>query len=331
MGRYPFLASADEYLEKRKAFIAKSTYAEWGRKVKYLNRVLVDLHGQGKLESYNPERMTENDIAAFLTWAREKAIQPATVEKYITLLSNICNYAGNSVIVRMKASGERFPRRTPKDLKCLDQDELEMISEAADKMDGWYGEVAKFLMAIYPYCGLRPSELRLAHIEDLDTKRWRIWVRHPKGEGTYARQRYAPILPPARKAVMEYLEAREARIKQLGVKAAVPLIPAKHSEGIGCYSENRFRSIKAQVMASVPGVKFSLKTFRDTFCQMNIDREPGNLSAVSVAMGHSTTKTTERHYGRMRSDSALDALEKAWELKSISPLIDQRKNLPGYL
>ena len=232
----------------------------------------------------------------------------------------------------MKASGENFPRRTPKDLKSLDREELGMISEAAEKIGGWYGDVAKFLTAIYPYCGLRPSELRLAHLEDLDTKRWRMWVRHPKGEGKYARQRYAPILPPARQAVLDYLIARERRLEELGSKNAIPLIPAKHQDGVAFYSESRFRAIKAKVEVATPGVRFSLKTFRDTFCQMNIDLQPGNLTAVSVAMGHSTTKTTERHYGRMRSESALNALEKAWEgPKGISPLIESRNQLPGYM
>jgi hypothetical protein len=52
---------------------------------------------------------------------------------------------------------------------------------------------------------------------------------------------------------------------------------------------------------------------------------------TSVLMGHSTTKTTERHYGRMKTNSALDAIEKEWEGASAKkPLIEIQNNLPGY-
>jgi integrase len=44
--------------------------------------------------------------------------------------------------------------------------------------------------------------------------------------------------------------------------------------------------------------------------------QPANLSEISQTMGHSTTKTTEEHYGRIRSDRAQDDIEKAWENRS---------------
>jgi hypothetical protein len=37
-----------------------------------------------------------------------------------------------------------------------------------------------------------------------------------------------------------------------------------------------------------------------------------NLSAISQTMGHSTTKTTEENYGRIRSDRAIGDIEKEW-------------------
>jgi integrase len=62
----------------------------------------------------------------------------------------------------------------------------------------------------------------------------------------------------------------------------------------------------------VEPIDFSLKTLRDTFCQMNIDMNPANLSAVSVQMGHATTNTTEKHYGRLKENKALEILELEW-------------------
>ncbi len=58
-------------------------------------------------------------------------------------------------------------------------------------------------------------------------------------------------------------------------------------------------------------ISFCLKDFRAVFCQQSIDRGVGT-SAVAVAMGHSSTKTTETYYGRMRTEKALAELNAAW-------------------
>ncbi len=74
-----------------------------------------------------------------------------------------------------------------------------------------------------------------------------------------------------------------------------------------------------------------LKSFRDTYCQMNIDMNPANLSAVSLTMGHSTTKTTESHYGRIKQESSLEILLSAWGSQEVNPpLIDRTHEITGY-
>jgi integrase len=146
--------------------------------------------------------------------------------------------------------------------------------------------------------------------------------------------REAPILPPARAAVLRFLEARSNRLKRYGV-GSVALIPALHDGEMGFYSSNTFRCMKAGLEARVNKelngrqISFTLKTFRDTYCQMNIDMRPENLSAISQTMGHSTTKTTEEHYGRIRNDRALDDIEKAWESRSTPPK-DPKGPMTGY-
>jgi integrase len=181
---------------------------------------------------------------------------------------------------------------------------------------------------MYVYSGLRPSELRLAHLEDINVVKWKCWVRHPKGEKKYAKQRNAPIFPPAWEGVHRFLRAREERMRNRGFENATPLIPAQHGSEIGFYASGTFRKIKGMMV--VPGIKFSLKTFRDTFCQSNLDRDPTLLSDVSVAMGHSTTKTTELHYGRLKNEQALDRLQRSWQQASaINRLIDVRIGVTG--
>jgi integrase len=315
MGRYPWLTASREYMEMRRGFIAEATYHEWRRRLHRISCVLIQLKNENKLSTASPMKITRADIAAVIRWGQDSGLQPVTLEKSLMLMEKVCAFVGNPVFERLRAAGENLPRRTPKDLSSLSLEELERIAAKAEEVKGWYGDVARFLVAMYPYSGLRPSELRLAHVEDIDNRKWRIWVRHPKGERKYARQRYAPILPPAWDAVTRYLRAREEHLRKLGIENATPLIPSEHGEDIGFYSSARLRAIKKLV--EIPGVKFTLKTFRDTFCQMCIDRDPNLLSDTSVAMGHATSRTTKMHYGRLKNDQALERLQRSWQESSV--------------
>ena len=80
----------------------------------------------------------------------------------------------------------------------------------------------------------------------MDTTRWRIRVRHPKGEIRYGKKREAIILPPARPAVIRFLEARKSRLEKLGANS-VALIPALHDGMAGFYSSNSLRKFKKEL------------------------------------------------------------------------------------
>lgn len=178
-----------------------------------------------------------------------------------------------------------------------------------------------------------PSELRLANIDDIDVQRWTLFIRFPKGQGKWARQRTEPILPPARESVIRFLKAREDRLRRLGLKEALPLIPAFHRGTVGFYSGSKFRELIGIVKSKLPSdfPHFSLKTLRATFCQMNLDRDPSLISDVSYAMGHASTRTTEAFYGRIKQDKALERIQRAWEQASAkNPFIDEKYEVSGY-
>jgi integrase len=314
MGRYPFLAFAKEYLERRRAYLAKTSFEEFARKAKYLDRVLVELKKGGRINTTSPAKITEEDIGHLIEWMNEEGHENAYIAKNLGFIKAVCEYAGNGVFTKMKASGKELPKKVPKDLHPLTEEDLNTILQKAEGLHGWNGDVCRFLVWMYPFTGLRASELRLAHLEDIDTVKWTIFVRHPKGEKRYARQRTAPILPPAREAVKRYIEARRNRLSQKGIKSEA-LIPACHG---GFYSSTGFRRMKANLESLVNldmeegrELSFNLKMFRTTFCQQCIDRG-AKIDSVAVAMGHSSTKTTETFYGRMKTDKALDDLNKAW-------------------
>jgi integrase len=348
MGRYPFLTYAMKYLEKRRAYLAPSSYEDFERKARFLSRTFGELHKAGMIGTTNPNKLTVADISAYILWMRKEALEGSYMAKNLGFLKQVCDFAGNPVFAQIKANGEELPKKTPKELNALSEEELKLILDKAEELKGWEGEVCRFLMWMYPYTGLRASELREAHLEDINPKAWTIFVRNPKGKMTYAKKRTAPILPPARKAVIRFLKAREQRLKSLGVSKCEALIPARHENGtVGFYCSNAFRNMKKDLMERINvdledgRLDFHLKTMRDTFVQMNIDKDPRLTAAVSMAVGHSTTKTTEISYGRIRNDRALQDLQKLWENGADetsspapqnvkNPLIEKKYDISGY-
>lgn len=350
MGRYPFLETGKRYLERRKPFLAETTFSDLERKSRYLNRVFVQLKKDGKVSTTNPEKLNATDIGAFKEYmektsseeqertGKRKKAQHNYLVGLLQFLKQLCEYSGNDVFKELELNGEDLFEKVPKDLSSLSDKDLVIIYKTAQSMKGWTGEIARFIVAMYPYTGLRASELRLAHLEDMDVEQWTIWVRHPKGEGRYARQRTAPILPPARAAVLRFLDARKKHLSKHGIRNAEPLIPCWWKGEFKFYESTQFRTIKASIekkaLENGTPIRFHLKTFRDTYVQQNIDRNPVNLSAVSVTVGHATTRTTETSYGRIRVNQAVEDLQKAWELDALPNIqfqrIDNKFDITGY-
>ncbi len=166
MGRYPFLETANRYMERRRAFLSPTSVEELGRKGRTLNKVFVQLKASGRVEHTNPEKMTRKDVSAFILWMRERHHENSYIAKNLGFLKQLCEFAGNPVFAEMKAQGERMPTKTPKELKAMTMGDLEAIFKAAEEMTGWYGEVARFLVHFYPFTGVRASELRRAGVKD---------------------------------------------------------------------------------------------------------------------------------------------------------------------
>lgn len=224
-------------------------------------------------------------------------------------LKGFLEWSGNPVVTRMKARGYvRFPRTLEKPIRTLSEDELARVRAAADSIEGWAGVTARFLVVFLPASALRPKEIRLARLRDLELERGRILVSHPKGEGSWAAPDYAPVLPFARPALEDFLREREAFV---GSDECEYLLPYRRPDGeIGPWSEPMLRKLKGEI-ARRSGVTFSLKTFRATFCQMAVDNG-ARIEAASRGMRHGSTKTTEKYYGRIRADNAFKEIEDAF-------------------
>jgi len=264
---------------------------------------------------------------------KKQGLDPETQLKYLQHLNNLLLFCNNPIIEQMKRDGVRFPSRPKKSIKTIDEEDLSAIQKATESLEGWRGEVAKFIVWFLPYTGLRPKEIRLGHFEDLDTRTWEFRIRHPKGENSWAEKRIVLVQPPARIAVLRFLEARDKHIRQSGLKTATALIPNLHRNMDEFYSSNWYRELKKEIKDLV-GFDFRLKDFRPTFAQMIVDRDPSLLPDVSTILGHSNLKTTQDYYAQIRGSTALRRTERVWEdtqpHDDNNNLIKSKKYLPGY-
>ena len=168
------------------------------------------------------------EVRAFLDWMRDpkshdgKSLDPDTQVRYLTKLEGILRMNGNQVIVMMKDEGYQLPQKVArKPIRAMAQQDLESVQQASLKVgschrepEGWRRAKARILMTVYVATGLRPSELRLAFIEDLNVHRWTIYVRSPKGAGG-GPNRTVTIMPPYREEVVKFLEGARSPLAVL--------------------------------------------------------------------------------------------------------------------
>ncbi|MCE5297235.1 MAG: site-specific integrase [Euryarchaeota archaeon] len=314
------------------------------RKVRRLNKLLVSLKKKGTIKTVNPKSLDLRDIIAIENVMRKGGKSGATIEKERGVLQAVCTFCGNVVYQEAERKGEQFCKRTAESIRSLDKEELELIWKASEDIHGWTGEVTRFVMYAYPYMGMRPSELRLAKLSDLDTKNWSIKVSNPKGKGKYGSCRRAPILSPAQPFVKQFLKAREDRLREKGFDVrSEPLVPMIHETGVAYYSENAFRKFKANVDKNLPeGFQpWSLKTMRATFCNLIMDEHPEMIEDVANAMGHVDTRTTRKFYRRTLEGRSVERLHSMFDagktemmpdtLGAKNPLIEGKYDVTGYV
>lgn len=318
MGRYPWTHCTQEYLNAVEQYYSPSTRSVMQRALRILGVAFDELKESGRIDSTNPEKFTAGDIEALLAWMKERRtrdgnpIAPATQANYTGYLSNFLRWVENPVMDKMKTLHHvRFPRKLQTEIRVLSENRVREIMSALETMPDWYGSVARLMIAMYAYSGLRRSELRLARLQDLDTENWTIYVAHPKGEHRWAHPQTAPILQPARRAILEYLVERREYLADCGVSECEPLVPAAcMNHRMSYWSDGMWTKAKADAVKWT-GIPFRLQELRATFAQMCKDRG-APIEAVSRALRHTSTRTTETYYARIRPDHAFRELEKVF-------------------
>ena len=219
VARQPFLIAVKRFLEapEIQAYYRTSTLDRYGRDLRKIGRDLWRLRRAGRLQSTQPESLMWADLCVVIQdWKQTPTssglpIDVETLNKRLDVLAAFLGWLGNSCIdVAKQRKLYRRPVAPQKDIRTLSDDELALLRRGAEAMEGWWGSVARFLVVILPATGLRPSEIRQARLTDINMTAMSIVVAHPKGEGSYGRQREVPIDSGARRAILDFLADREA-------------------------------------------------------------------------------------------------------------------------
>lgn len=334
MGRYPLKTTARKYMEANRTFLAESTYAERERKLRAIADRFGELCKENPELEKDPEKWTEREVSAILLDWKKRGLSLGTQKKNLGHIHAVLKYVGNGALEKMKTNmPHAIPRTQYIRGPSLNEGQIAQVLEGTERLRGWQGEVARFVMAMYAFTGLRLSELRRARYADLDPKTWTLTVRHPKGEGSYGEFRVVPIPDPIRPYLERFLKARESMLAEKGILEAEPLIPRQRGDSCGYYSANGFEVMAGKVREA-SGVEFDFRTLRRTYGQTLLNRGAG-LQSVSLMLGHHSTLTTERYYCRQDANSArlevLRALE-GFNLgpKPVRPMIDEKSGFTGY-
>ena len=333
LGRYPFAAAAQRYINRRYGTVAKTTFEEEKRKYAMLARRFEKLKEDGKVISTDPRHLKRTDIQHFMAMMREKGIDSSAQDKYLQLLNNLLKAYRNFVLEEMKAEGVRLPRPGKKPVRIITEDDLQVVFETVARMSGWRGTMARGMTALYFATGIRPSEARLARLEDLNLDKRTFFVRHPKGEGSWASPSEVEIIQEDMLPLLrQYVQERAIRLKLTGRLSFHALFPSTQSKD-GFYTANGFQEIKAKV-EELSGVDFKLKDFRSTLTSITVNGDMSRLPAMSAQLRHASVTTTQRSYYAMEQGVAGRQLRNAWKEHPINvpknPVIDQKFGTTGY-
>ena len=311
MSRYPFGERAEEYMESRRCDYAETSWNTIMRRYKRMERDMIALKENGKLSTLSPSKMTEEDVKQFILYRKSKKNSSAELTHDISALNNLLIYADNLAVQKclQKNQGLKPKSKEPR-LDPLPIEVHRKIFEAYDKTDSdSFTEVRAFAVVMMSIAlGTRNMELRLANLSDLDTNKWVLHIKNVKGQDSYGEQRTVPIPPEVRPVILQYLLLRSKWLKSQSADSKALFFAL--SKDFGHLSGNGFREIKSRIEVKI-GEKFELRDCRRGFGQNYLDKGL-NIEAVSVLMGHSSTKTTEGYYCRKSQANAIEEAKEVW-------------------
>lgn len=313
--RYPFLAAIEKYIEQGCSLCAESTISVRRKILRYLAGVLEDLRERGEIKTTHPKYMDDNDIIALIKWMRSRNLDPATQCKWLQFVDGLLLVHGNSTVQTMRKMHKHvFPRPQRKPIFVKTDDEIGRMVTATEQIPGWPGVVGKFLCIVYPLTGLRVSELRRAHLDDLiiTPEKITLRVRHPKGENTYGQHRIVLIHPGALPHIQEYLRQRAEYLKTHGATSECLIPFCYHNGTVEEWTHALWGQLSGEIRLR-SGVNFNWRQLRPTYAHKLANQYNVDMKDIAVQLGHASTATTERYYARISEAKAQDRINSAFQ------------------
>jgi len=320
-----------EFVKARREYYADSSVITTESTLNTIDRMYSGLRARNPELKAEPANWREPEIMALLLALRQDSVAHSTQFARVSVVWQLLRFVGNGVMDKMKAKCPQvFPRMDTEREPSLNEDQLSKVLRSSESVSGWRGECIRFMAWTFAYTGLRLNELRMAEVSDLDLKNWTLRVSHPKGERTYGTQRIVPIPEPLNPVVRRFLSARERELARKALLETRPLVFAhRPQEHVTKQTVQRWKV----EMEAKSGVEFTMHSLRRTYGQNLLNRGVP-LETVSLALGHSSTVTTEKHYCRKDADLARLEIVRAYESPAVpsvnTPLIDRKERLPGY-
>jgi len=315
MSANPFGERVAELMAAKSGCVTETTYKTTEARLKRIERDMLRMKEQGKISSMSPAKMTPEDIKSYIVERKEKGVGASDISHDISALKQLCTMCGNTCVQNCltKYTGLKPTCSKEGRLAPLPDKTYEAILAKYNTLDHTnYSAIRPYALVLLYICtGARNKELRLAEVSDLDTEVWQIYLKHVKGEKTWGKPRPVPIPEIIRPVVLNFLNARENFLKDLGVPLCdVPTLFCSMYGEHGPLSGNTIRKLKSYVERDV-GQKFELRDCRRAFGQHYLDND-AELEDVSKLMGHKTTQTTETYYCGRRISKAIANVEGKW-------------------
>ena len=236
------------------------------------------------------------DIAEWLVHRQQRGLSSLTVEGSYRALSaffNWCEYSPDigfvpSPIGHGHHKAVKRPKVDEPDMDFVAFEEYIALTEAID-LATWIDYRDWSMIGVMFWCGVRRGELLQMEMRDLNLRKNEIRIRHSKAR----RQRVIFLLDDLMAGIRQYLALRPAwQGEQLW------LAYDKARRGIaGGLTETGVRLMLMRRCKRAGLRWLNPHLFRHGFA-MNYLNFGAELKGVSTMMGHTSIKTTERHYAK---------------------------------
>lgn len=287
---------ARAYLSDYRGVYAETTFTEITRRLRRINEEITRLGLPADYSAITPEQ-----IRIYAVFIRSKKISQKALAYDLSTLGKICVYYGNDCVDRAKAKYPLIFYVPPRSkLPPLTKEEVSELISKISTIKAPYRDVrAGAITMLVLGAGLRTIEARYAEVAKLNTHKWTLLLQRVKGSGTYGQSREIPILPSVRPYLSYFLSLRS---HQPPTVAESRYIFPSTTDGLPL-SSNTLRRDKDRLIKRI-GIEYDYRKLRRTYGQILVD-SGADIQAVSMVMGHASTRTTEAYYARLRADYAL--------------------------